>query len=75
MRGPEARMNTPINFVEHLNGFSAQGQEFFIRRQGHGSILRATILPSTTAAARRGDHIGIGVAPAIRSGGANALTS
>jgi hypothetical protein len=41
MRGPESRMNTTISFVEHLNGFSAQGQEFFIRGQGHGSFLRA----------------------------------
>jgi hypothetical protein len=40
MRGPESRMNTTISFVEHLNGFSAQGHELLIRRQGHGSVLR-----------------------------------
>jgi hypothetical protein len=40
MRGSEPRMNTIIGFVEHLNGFPAQGQELLIRRQGHGSVLR-----------------------------------
>src|SRR4029077_10249026 len=48
MRGSKPRMNTAISFVERLNGFSAQGQESFIRRQGHGSVLRAMTLPSTT---------------------------
>src|SRR3974390_1320282 len=56
MRGSEPRMHTTINFVEHLDGFSAQGQESFVRRQGHGSILRAMNLPSTTEATRRRDQ-------------------
>ena len=30
MRGSEPRMNTAIRFVERLDGFPAQGQEFFI---------------------------------------------
>jgi hypothetical protein len=36
-------MNTAISFVEHFNGFSAQRQEFFVRRQGHGWILSSTV--------------------------------
>jgi hypothetical protein len=40
MRGSESRMNTAVHFVEHLNGFPAQGQEFFVRGQGHSSVLR-----------------------------------
>jgi hypothetical protein len=32
-------MNTPIGFVEGIEDFLAQGQEFFVCRQGHGSIL------------------------------------
>jgi hypothetical protein len=48
-------MNTPIGFVERVKDFPAQGQEFFVRRQGHGSVLRAMIRPFTTGAPRRGD--------------------
>jgi hypothetical protein len=48
-------MNTTIGFVEHRNGFAAECQEFFVRRQRHGSILRPGNLPFTTEAARRGD--------------------
>ena len=40
MRGSESRMNTAVQFVEYLDGFPAQGQEFFVRGQGHGSVLR-----------------------------------
>jgi hypothetical protein len=33
-------MHTRMDFVERLDGFRTQGQEFFIRRQGHRPILR-----------------------------------
>jgi hypothetical protein len=75
MRGSDPRMNTTINFVKHLNGFSAQGQEFFVRRQGHGSILSPVLLHFTSGATRRGDYIGIGLAPAILSCDRRTLTS
>jgi hypothetical protein len=70
MHRSEPRMNTTIDFVEHLNGLSAQGQGFFVRRQGHGSMLRPTVFTFTTEAARRADYIGVGIAQAIRIGGA-----
>jgi hypothetical protein len=54
MRRSEPRMNPAIGFVERLDGFPAQGQEFFIRRQGHGSVVRPIILSSTTEAIRGG---------------------
>src|SRR6516162_8227081 len=44
MRGSESRMNAAVHFVEHLNRFPAQGQEFFVRGQGHGSVLRPMVL-------------------------------
>jgi hypothetical protein len=53
MRGSETRMNTTISFVEHCNGFAAERQEFFVGRQGHGSVLRPMIRLFTTD--RRGD--------------------
>jgi hypothetical protein len=57
MCGSKPGMNTTINFVEHLDRFSAQRQEFFVRRQRHGSILRPVTLPSTTDTTGRGDYI------------------
>jgi len=44
MRGSESRMNTAVHFVEHLNGFPAQGQEFFVRGQGHSSVPPSIVL-------------------------------
>src|SRR6516165_10490107 len=41
MRGSKPRMNSTIGFVEHRKGFAAERQEFFVRGQGHGSVLRA----------------------------------
>src|SRR6516165_2267992 len=41
MRGSEPRMNSTIGFVEHRKGFAAERQEFFVRGQGHGTVLRA----------------------------------
>ena len=60
----EPRMNTAIGFVEHLDGFSAQGEESFIRRQGHGSVLRRRSLLSTTDATRRRDILRKTASPA-----------
>src|SRR5215469_7811282 len=48
MRGSEPRMNTAINLVERLDDLPAQRQELFVRRQGHGSVLRPMALLSTT---------------------------
>jgi hypothetical protein len=61
-------MNTAIRFVEHPKGFAAQGQEFLVRRQRHGSILRSVLLPSITEATRRRDIFGqtASLAPATR---------
>jgi hypothetical protein len=53
MRRSKPRMNTAIDFVEHLNGFAAQGQGFFVGRQGHGSVLRPMTRSSTTHTPRR----------------------
>jgi hypothetical protein len=38
--GSEPRMNPAIRFVEHRDGFTAERQELFVGRQGHGSVLR-----------------------------------
>ena len=53
MRRSKPSVNTAISFVESFDDFPAQGQELFIRRQGHGSILRPVIylLPPTRLAA------------------------
>jgi len=48
-------MNTTIRFVEHRNSFAAERQKLFVRRQGHDSVLRPMIRPSTIDAPRRGD--------------------
>ena len=52
MRRSEPRMNTAVDFVEHLDGFAAQGQEFFVR-PGAWLDLRPMIRLSTTDATRR----------------------
>ena len=53
MRGSEPRMNPTISFVERFDDFPAQGQKFFVRRQGHDSVLRRMVPPSATEAIRR----------------------
>ena len=50
VRRSETGVDTAISFVERFDDFPAQDQEFFIRRQGHGSALRPMILPFTTEA-------------------------
>ncbi|MGH7114154.1 MAG: hypothetical protein ACREE9_06625 [Stellaceae bacterium] len=38
MSGSESWMNAPINFVESFDNIMAEDQQFFVGRQGHGSV-------------------------------------
>src|SRR5712691_10169826 len=47
MRRSESWMDTTVNFVKGVDDFMAEGQQFFVRGQGHGMALRSTIPPVT----------------------------
>ena len=58
MRGSEPRMNTAISFVKGRYGFSARGQEFFVRRRGmaRSSIQSLALLALGQPAAQVNAH-------------------
>ena len=47
MRGSEPGMDTTVNFGKGFDDFMAEGQQFFVRGQGHGMALRSTVPPGT----------------------------